>query len=99
MNPHIRRLYLAAIMDGVALLALFGIGLPLKYLADFPLAVSLLGPLHGVLFLWLVFNLFLAVTRGGLGKGMGMMMFVASLFPLGAFIADHQLKKAYGHAG
>ncbi len=95
MNPHIRRLYIAALLDGVALLALFALGLPLKYLAGMPVAVSVLGPLHGVLFLWLLVNLALAVTRGGLRPVHGLMMFVASLFPLGAFIADHQLKKVY----
>lgn len=52
-------LQLASIFEGVTLLALLGIAMPLKHLADLPQAVSLAGPVHGFAFLtylWVAMN-------------------------------------------
>ena len=37
-------------IEGVSTLALFGVAMPLKYLADMPLAVTIAGAIHGALF-------------------------------------------------
>lgn len=53
-------LQLAAIAEGVTLLALLGIAVPLKHIAGLPLAVSIAGPVHGLAFLvylWLTINI------------------------------------------
>ena len=54
MKTHHKILYWLAFLDGLALLALLLVAVPLKYSMDFPLGVSLLGPLHGTLFLSLM---------------------------------------------
>lgn len=98
MNPHIRRLYLAALLDGFALLALVLIAVPLKYFAGYPVLVKILGPTHGVLFIWLTISMVVALFKGGLSLRMGLLMFFSALVPFGAFFADRQLHRHYGHA-
>lgn len=98
MHPLIRRLYLAALLDGSALLLLVFVAVPLKYLADFPLGVRLLGPTHGVLFIWLSINLAMAMSKGVLNAKLGLLLFFGALLPFGAFYADHRLKQSCGGA-
>lgn len=55
----LRHLRLASIFEGMTLLALLGIAVPLKHIAGLPQAVSLAGPVHGFAFLaylWVVMN-------------------------------------------
>lgn len=55
----LRQLRLASIFEGMTLLALLGIAVPLKHITGLPQAVSLAGPVHGFAFLaylWVVMN-------------------------------------------
>ena len=45
------RLRIAALLEGVSFLVLLGVAMPLKYYADYPMAVTVVGTVHGVLFL------------------------------------------------
>jgi integral membrane protein len=98
MHPLIRRLYIAAMLDGCALLLLVFVAVPLKHLADFPLAVRILGPMHGVLFIWLSINLAMAMSKGVLNARLGLLLFFGALLPFGAFYADHRLKRSCSSA-
>ncbi|RZK62829.1 MAG: DUF3817 domain-containing protein [Hymenobacter sp.] len=85
------RLRVVSILEGVSLLALLGIAMPLKYLAHQPAAVRVVGMLHGVLFVSYV--LLLAQTaierRWPLAKaGLGLLL---SVVPFGAFYAERRL--------
>ena len=66
---HRKILYWLAFSDGIALLALVFVAVPLKYLLDQPLGVKLLGPLHGTLFLSLAVTTLAALGRGLLRPG------------------------------
>lgn len=46
-----KRFYWIGIAEAISFLALLGIAMPLKYLANMPMAVSIVGMAHGVLFL------------------------------------------------
>ncbi len=50
-----------AILEGISFLVLLLIAMPLKYMADIPQAVSVVGALHGVLFV--MYALWLAVVK------------------------------------
>jgi len=39
------------ILDGLSLLILLGVAMPLKYVWDLPLAVTIMGSLHGAIFM------------------------------------------------
>ena len=50
-SDSLRVLRIASVIEGATLLLLFLVTMPLKYVADTPLAVSIVGPIHGAAFL------------------------------------------------
>ncbi|MGC9385795.1 MAG: DUF3817 domain-containing protein [Hydrogenovibrio sp.] len=94
MNGNIKLLYWLAFLDGIALLLLVFVAVPIKYQLDWPYGVKVLGPLHGVLFISLTLTMLWAVLKKHIQPSLGALMFFAALIPLGAFYADHRLKKA-----
>ncbi|PTD95111.1 DUF3817 domain-containing protein [Pseudothauera lacus] len=95
MHTHRKIIYRLAFLDGIALLLLVFIAVPVKYLLDLPLGVKVLGPLHGTLFLSLMVASLAAVARGALRPALAALLFVGALLPLGAFYADYRLRQAY----
>lgn len=82
-----------AIAEGVSFLVLLLVAMPLKYFADLPQAVKIVGWAHGVLFV-----AFLALAyevKTALNKDFFWLMkaFIASLLPFGTFVFDRQFKK------
>lgn len=66
--------------------------MPLKYLADQPLAVRIVGSIHGLLFLIFIAALFRAgnVRRWPFRRSVH--AFVASIVPFGTFVFDRSLR-------
>lgn len=95
MPSHRKLLYWLAFSDGLALLALVFVAVPVKYLLDQPLGVKVLGPVHGALFLSLGAATLSALMRGLLRPGLAALLLVGALLPLGAFFADYKLRQAY----
>lgn len=95
MPDHRKLIYSLAFLDGIALLVLAGIAVPVKYLLDIPMGVKILGPVHGTLFLSLMIASVTGVARGRLKPGLAALLFVGALIPFGAFYADYRLKRAY----
>lgn len=82
-----------AMAEGISFLVLLFIAMPLKYLASIPIAVTIVGGLHGLLFV--AFIVLAWETRNEykrnwawLGKG-----FVASILPFGTFVMEKQWKR------
>lgn len=91
LSDPIRRFRFIAFWEGVSYLVLLGIAMPLKYAAGMPLAVRIVGSLHGGLFVLYVVALFLAA---GYGKWSGKRVaqgFIASLLPFGPFWFERKL--------
>ncbi|ENO90229.1 DUF3817 domain-containing protein [Thauera linaloolentis] len=99
VRAHRRLIYWLAFADGLALLALVAIAVPAKHLLDMPAGVSVLGPVHGALFISLALASLTALARGILRPGLALLLFLGALLPFGAFFADHRLKKAYPELG
>jgi len=95
-SDSIDRLRLASILDGISYLILLGIAMPLKYLADMPLAVRIVGSLHGFLFLALCACLLEVLVRKRLSFGWCVIVFVCALFPFAPFFLDRKLKAKGG---
>ena len=81
-----------ALSEGVSFLLLLGVAMPLKYMAGLPLAVLVVGWIHGVLFM--LFSLVLAYVyfkhRWPFWRAAG--VFVAALLPFGPFLIDRRMK-------
>ncbi len=80
-------------MEGVSMLLLLFIAMPLKYIWDQPGAVKYIGWAHGVLFM-----LFMAlVLRVYMQKNwpfkMLVLAFIAAFLPFGTFVFDRKLKE------
>lgn len=95
MPTSIQWLHRFAFLDGMALLALVLIAVPLKYGLDFPYLVKILGPMHGVLFISLSVTLVWVLIKKHIGAGLAALLFFGALIPGGAFFADYQLRKKF----
>lgn len=69
-RPPLRALRGASLAEGATLLVLLLVAVPLKRMADLPLAVSIAGPLHGAAFL--VYGALAQRQRGTAPDGCGL---------------------------
>ncbi len=81
----------AAFLEGLSFVLLLFVAMPLKYLADQPLAVRIVGMVHGLLFLWLLMLVLHGMRERGRTKGWGLRIGIASLLPFGTFFLDRGL--------
>ena len=88
----IKNLRILGNVEGVSYLLLLGVAMPLKYLADMPLAVRIVGMGHGVLFIAYCILLALCMRKFKWSIGFGIYLFVATLIPFGTFVTDRKLK-------
>ncbi len=92
----LKRLRLLGICEGISTLVLFGGAMPLKYFGGLPMAVTIVGSLHGFLFVCLVAMFLLAVRRVPISVGLALSGIVAAFFPFGPFIVDRRLARVEG---
>ncbi|MCD7035785.1 DUF3817 domain-containing protein [Metabacillus sp. GX 13764] len=93
LNSPIERLKLIGTIEGISFIVLLAIAMPLKYAAGFPLAVTIVGGLHGlffVLFLLAVANAAIA-HKWSLLAAFGAV--IASIIPFGTFVLNSKLNK------
>ncbi|HEX7150271.1 MAG TPA: DUF3817 domain-containing protein [Thermoanaerobaculia bacterium] len=89
----VRALRHLAIIEGISTLVLFGIAMPLKYFAGMPLAVRIVGSLHGALFVALVLMLLVAIRKVPISPGLAFAGMVAAVVPGGPFVLDRYLAR------
>lgn len=78
-------LRLMALLEGTSLILLLFVAVPLKRMYGMPEAVSVIGPVHGALFIAFNIVLFYHVVKGPISEGKGFLGFLASLIPFGTF--------------
>ena len=83
-------------IEGTSTLLLFFVAMPLKYLAGQPMAVSIVGAIHGGLFLLYCATLAHAMKVHKRPVKWTMKYFVAALLPFGPFVVDKSLKHEIG---
>lgn len=89
----VRALRQLAVIEGISTLVLFGIAMPLKYFAGMPLAVRIVGSLHGALFVALVLMLLVAVRKVPISLGLAAAGIAAAIVPGGPFLLDRHLAR------
>ncbi len=93
LKTALGRLRLIGAFEGISFLVLLGIAMPLKYFADFPEAVKVVGSLHGlffVLYLLAVVNATIA-HRWKFLRVLGAV--IASFLPFGPFVFDARVRR------
>ena len=87
------RLFLpVSLAEGISFLVLLLIAMPLKYAANLPQAVMVVGMIHGLLFI--AYVLLALMVRGELGWGVKRLLWVLvmSVLPAGAFFAEKSVR-------
>ncbi len=87
------RLRIASMLDGISFVILMGVGMPLKYQMEMPIVVRVMGPLHGVLFVWLCSELATLVFGKYWPAKNAALVFICALIPCGPFFLDGWIKK------
>lgn len=90
LYPQFRKIALA---EGISYLILLLIAMPLKYFASLPIAVTIVGALHGVLFVAFIIYAYLIKDKYDKSLGWVVKAFIASILPFGTFVADKEWKR------
>lgn len=90
LKNHLR---LSALLEGISFLILLGIAMPLKYMADVPEPVTIIGWAHGLLFVWYIASVLIARSEYNLGLKNTAIALAGSVLPFGTFYADNKVFK------
>ncbi|MBB2173811.1 DUF3817 domain-containing protein [Gluconacetobacter asukensis] len=83
----------ASLLEGMTLVLLVGIAVPLKHLADFPVAVRIMGPVHGLAFTLYVWMLVQTLASGRWTRAEAVRMLAVAFIPFGAFANERLLAR------
>ncbi|HEX8618940.1 MAG TPA: DUF3817 domain-containing protein [Thermoanaerobaculia bacterium] len=89
----VRALRHLAVVEGISTLVLFGIAMPLKYFAGIPMAVRVVGSVHGALFVALVIMLLVAIRKVPISFALAAAGIAAAVVPGGPFLLDRRLSR------
>ena len=82
-----------SVLEGVSLLVLLGIAMPLRYMLDLPMMVKIVGMFHGVLFVAYVLFALLFTIKAKLSFSELTWIVLLSVIPFGTFYADAKYLK------
>ncbi len=90
-KTQIGRLRILGFLEGVSLLVLIFVGVPLKYYFDSPDFTKILGPIHGAIFLLFLVNAFsVGVEQDWKFKTIWKVI-LATFIPFGTFYIDNKI--------
>lgn len=87
------RFLVIGLAEGISFLVLLFIAMPLKYMADMPLPVRVVGMIHGILFVMYAFALLQATLEYNWKIKTAIIAFLLSFLPFGTFFLEKILKK------
>jgi integral membrane protein len=89
---QIRTFRMTALVEGSSFLVLLFVAMPMKYMMGMPIAVRVVGTIHGILFLLYVGQLAKLGTQHQWDNRFSFCAFLASLLPFGPFVFDKYLR-------
>jgi integral membrane protein len=91
-NNSVGRLRIIGFLEGISLIVLVFVAVPLKYGAGIPSLASIMGTLHGALFLLFVFNtISVSVTLRWKFAETTWKVLLACIVPFGTFYIDRTI--------
>ena len=91
MNAALTRFRVMAYIVGVFLLVLVFVAMPLKYLADQPTLVAIVGPAHGFLYMVYLVTAFDLAVRAKWPFGRTILVLLAGTIPVMSFVAERKV--------
>jgi integral membrane protein len=98
MSGALTRYRVIAYIVGVVLVVLVVVGMPLKYLADQPNVVSIVGPAHGFLFLVYLVAVFDLGRRARWPIGRMLLVMLAGTIPFLTFWVERKVVTRWVHS-
>lgn len=91
-TTQLGRLRLIGLLEGISLLLLVGVAVPVKYFGNDPSLVKAIGPVHGLLFVFFVFNtITVGITYKWAFRTTTWKVLVACIIPFGTFYVDRHI--------
>ena len=97
-KTKIGRLRIVALLEGLSLIVLVGIAVPLKYAFQEPALVKTIGPIHGLLFLIFVINtVSVGIEYNWKFQETTWKVLLACVIPFGTFYIDCKILSKIGN--
>lgn len=93
MNSSLIWLRKVGLLEGLSFLLLLFIAMPLKYFANLPIYVTIVGAIHGVLFILFVLLVLVVWVRHRWPITRVILALLASVVPFGPFFLEARLRK------
>lgn len=93
MLALLRSFRVIALLEGVSYVVLLGVAMPLKYWADMPMAVRIVGSVHGALFVAYAVCAGLLFLRGQWNFARASAAMGVSLVPFATFVFDRSIRE------
>ena len=93
VSHPLRVLRIASVIEGATLLLLLLVAVPLKRMADLPMAVSIVGPVHGAAFLIYSALVLQALFARLVSLSEATRLMAAAFIPLGAWMVAGLLRR------
>jgi integral membrane protein len=92
IKTSVGRLRILGFLEGISLLVLIFIAVPIKYINHDPSFTKMIGPIHGALFLLFLFNtLSVGVEQNWKFKTTTWKVILACFIPFGTFYIDNKI--------
>lgn len=91
LKSSVGRLRLLGLLEGISLLVLIGVAVPLKYFHGDPTLVRAIGPVHGLLFLLFVLNTLQVSVQYHWRFATTCKVLLACVVPFGTFYVDRKI--------
>lgn len=82
---QLRRLEVASLVEATTLILLVGVAVPLKHLAGRPLAVTVMGPIHGLAFAAYIWTVLQTAAGGGWRRREWLRLVATAFVPLAGY--------------
>jgi integral membrane protein len=82
-----------SMLEGTTLVALLFVAVPLKHIAGYPVAVTVMGPVHGIAFLLYVWMLLQTVSGADWSRREITRAVIVAFIPFGAFVNERFLRQ------
>jgi len=79
-------------IEGYSYLLLLFVAMPMKYILGYPMAVKIVGMIHGILFIIFCMLLIKAWQDAKWSFSESLIFFIASLIPFGTFFTKNRIK-------
>lgn len=97
LDSSIGRLRIISLVEGISFIVLLVIAMPMKYFWGMPNAVTVVGMVHGILFLLFCVALINAVLVARWRLKPPLLIFLASLVPFAPLWVEHWLRRQPHH--